>query len=160
MIPLVLAVWQRVVRVVGVVSIAAVLAGCGVVSRTPPAPTPADFLGISSSLVARGIAIDHVVSGDAGCRDANLAKTAISFRASGLDQTTPVPVYLYIFGSRESFVNRRGDVDTCARSYVTDPQAFASIDASPFVLAGQGPWAPRFSAALRAGLTEAAGTGG
>src|SRR4051794_4307901 len=97
------------------------VAGCGVVSHTPPVPTPADFLGISSTLVGHGISIDRVVAGDAGCADQNLRKTAISFRASGLDQTTPVPVYLYIFGSRESFVNRRSDVDACARSYATDP---------------------------------------
>jgi hypothetical protein len=152
--------WRRVRVAVAAATVGVVLAGCGVVSRTPPAPTPADFLGISSSLVGRGIAIDHVVAGDAGCADQNLGKTAISFRASGLDQATPVPVYLYIFGSRDSFVNRRSDVDACARSYATDPATFESIDVSPFVLAGQGPWAPKFAAALRAGLTEAAGTGG
>jgi hypothetical protein len=48
----------------------------------------------------------------------------------------------------------------CARSWVTDPDQYQSIEASPFVLAGQGPWAPRFAAELEAALTAAAGTGG
>jgi hypothetical protein len=159
-IPSSIAAWPRAARVAAAGAVVAiVLAGCSVVSRTPPAPTPADFLGISSTLVRQGISIDHVVAGDPGCADQNLGKTAIAFRASGLDQTTPVPVHLYIFGSRESFVSRRGDIDACARSYATDPATFEAIDASPYVIAGQGPWAPKFAAALRAALTEAAGTG-
>ena len=48
----------------------------------------------------------------------------------------------------------------CARSYVTDPAGLESIDVSPYVLAGQGPWGPDLRAALRAGLTVAAGNGG
>jgi hypothetical protein len=35
-----------------------------------------------------------------------------------------------------------------------------SIDAAPFVIVSQGPWQPRFSAAIRQGLTQAAGSGG
>lgn len=165
MFPTSVGVRRRLVRsraLIGVAGclLAIALTGCGVVSRTPPAPTPADFLGISSTLVRRGIAIERVVSGDAGCADATLSKTAISFRASGLDQTTPVAVYLYIFGSRESYQKLRAEIDRCAMSYVSDPETFASIDAPPFVIAGQGPWAPRFAAALREGLLEAAGTSG
>ena len=51
-------------------------------------------------------------------------------------------------------------VDTCARTYVTDPTAYGSIQASPYVLAGPGPWAPEFTDKLRAALTQAAGNGG
>lgn len=141
-------------------AVAIVISGCGLVSRTPPAPTPADFLGISGAFGARGIAVSQVVAGDAGCPDQGLAKTAISFRASGLDQAAPVAVYLYIFGSRASYQKLRTAVDTCAASYITDPEAFVSIDAQPFVIVSQGPWAPKFSAAIRQGLTQAAGSGG
>jgi hypothetical protein len=137
----------------------AVLCGCGLVSRTPPAPTPADFLGISGALVNRGVSIRNIVAGDAGCDDQGLAKTAISFRASGLDQPTQVPVHLYIFGSRDSYDKLRASVDACARSYITDPGTFESIDAEPFVIVGQGPWGARFTAAMRQGLSEAAGGG-
>jgi hypothetical protein len=147
------------VRVAVACLVAIAVSGCSVLSRTPPAPTPADFLGISGALVARGISVSDVVAGDAGCADPALAKTAISFRASGLDQTAPVPVHLYIFGTRDSYRKLRSSVDACARSYVTDPDTFESIDAAPFVVAGQGPWAPRFAAALRQGLSEAAGGG-
>jgi hypothetical protein len=141
-------------------ALALVLGGCGFVSRTPPAPTPADFLGISSAIVARGISLDHVAAGDAGCADPGLAKTAISFRASGLDQAAPVPVHLYIFGSRDSYEKLRASVDACAGSFITDPRAFVSIDASPFVIVGRGPWGLRFTAAIRQALTQAAGSGG
>jgi hypothetical protein len=141
-------------------AIAILVFGCGLVSRTPPAPTPADFLGISGAFVSRGISVSQVVAGDAGCADPGLAKTAISFHASGLDQAAPVAVHLYIFGSRESYQKLRAAVDACAASYVTDPQAFVSIDAPPFVIVSQGPWGQRFNAAIRQGLTEAAGSGG
>ena len=127
--------------------------------RSAPVPTPADFLGISGNFVARGISVSQVVGGDAGCADPGLAKTAISFRAAGLDQTAPVPIHLYIFGSRDSYQKLRASVDACAGSYITNPNEFVSIDAPPFVVVSQGPWGPRFTAAIRQALTEAAGSG-
>jgi hypothetical protein len=147
------------VRVVIACLVAIALSGCGALSRTPPAPTPADFLGISGALLARGISVSDVVAGDAGCADPALAKTAIRFRASGLDQRQPVPIHLYIFGSADSYDRLRSSVDTCARSYLTDPGTFQSVDARPFVVMGQGPWGRSFAAAIRQALTEAAGGG-
>ena len=139
--------------------VASLAAGCNVVSRTPPAPTPADFLGISSNIVRHGIAVDRPVSGDAGCNDPTLAKTAISFRAFGLDQPVPTPVHLYIFGSRDAYSRLSSSVADCARSYA-NPGTLEVVDAPPFVLVGQGPWGPRFAAAIDAALREAAGNGG
>jgi hypothetical protein len=141
----------------GIVALA--VAGCGFVETTPPAPTPADFQGIASEFVKRGILIDHIVSGDAGCDDVVLAPTAIGFDATGLDQPTKVRIYLYIFRNRETFERLRSTIDACARAYVTDPQTFESAEQSPFVMAGQGPWGPKFEAALRKGVEIAAGTG-
>jgi len=132
------------------------LAGCAGVLETPPAATPADFPGIAGELARRGISVDRIASGDAGCQDPELARTAIRFGAAGLDQASTVTLYVYIFRDRATYDRRRQAVDACARAYVTDPQALGSIDASPFVLVGQGPWAPRFAAALRAGMTAAA----
>ena len=142
-----------------VLLLAAIVTGCSLVSTTAPAPTPADFQGIASEIVRRGIAIEGLVSGDAGCDDPILAPTAISFDASGFDQDEQIRLYLYIFRNRDSFDRLRSSVDDCARSYVTDPETFESIESSPFVLAGQGPWAPEFEATLREALTEASGTG-
>jgi hypothetical protein len=139
--------------------LALALAGCST-SNVPIAPTPADFAGIAQVLRARGITVTDVVSGDAGCPDADLAKSAISFRMSGLDQATPVAAHLYVFGSQAAFERRAGDVAACARSYVTDPAGLESFDVSPYVVAGQGPWAPGLRAALRDGLAVAAGNGG
>jgi len=140
--------------------VALVVAACSFVETAPPSPTPADFPDTAIELTQRGIAIDHVVSGDAGCDDAVLAPTAIAFDASGLDQPTVVHVYLYIFRNRASFERLRATVDDCARAFVTDPETYESIEQSPFVLVGQGPWGSQFEAALRAGLEVAAGTGG
>ncbi len=136
------------------------LAACGLVSTTAPPATPTDFPGIASELAQRGIALDDIRSGDAGCPGTDLAPTAIAFTARGLDQAEATPLYVYIFRNRDAFQRRRADVDACARAYVTDSDAFGSIEASPFVLAGPGPWAPEFRAELREALTEAAGTGG
>jgi hypothetical protein len=151
---------QHAASVLRLTVVAWLVAACGLVSTTPPAPTPADFPGIVGELSQRGIRVTNVRSGDAGCDDRSLAPTAISLSLEGLDQDEPVTTYLYIFRNRDAFERRRTDVDACARSYVTDADTFALIEASPFVIAGQGPWAPDFASELRAGLTEAAGTGG
>jgi hypothetical protein len=135
------------------------VAACGTISMTPPAPTPADFQGIAAELTKRDIALDALVSGDAGCDDPTLIQTAIGFDASGIDQADPVRIHIYIFRNRASFEKLRATIDGCARAFVTDPQTFESVEQSPFVLAGQGPWAPGFEAAIRDALEVAAGTG-
>jgi len=147
-------------RRAGLVALALLAAGCGYVSTTPPSPTPADFPGIAAELGRRGITIDHAVSGDAGCDDRVLAPTAISFDASGLDQATPAHIHLYIFRNRAAYERLRDTVDACARAFVIDPDGYESVDESPYVVAGQGPWGAEFEAAFRAGLDTAAGTGG
>jgi hypothetical protein len=135
------------------------LTGCGTISTTAPAPTPADFQGIATELTRRTIAIDDLVSGDAGCADRVLIPTAIALTASGLDQLEPVRIHLYIFRNRASFERLRASIDECARAFVTDPDTYETVEQSPFALAGQGPWAPEFEAAVREALIEAAGTG-
>jgi hypothetical protein len=134
------------------------LAGCGL-STTAPSPTPADFQGIAGELVTHGLRINHIVSGEAGCGDLTLERTAIALDATGLDQATPTRMFIYIFRNRASFDRLRDSVDGCARSYATNPDAYESIEASPFVVASAGPWAPQFRAAVRAAITKAAGTG-
>lgn len=144
--------------VLGLAGLAA-LAGCDALLETAPAPTPADFQGIAADLVQRGVMIDNIVSGDSGCEDVELSRTAIGFDADGLDQASPTRIYVYIFRNREAYERLRQTVDACARSYVVDPDAFESVEQSPFVVAGAGPWAPDFHDAIRAALVEAAGTG-
>jgi hypothetical protein len=140
--------------------LALLLGACGVVSTSPPAATPADFVGITSELAKRGVGVNHFVSGDAGCSDSVLTPTAIAFDAKGLDQAANVRIYLYIFRNREVFERLRSSVDACAASFVTDPETFETVEESPYVLAGQGPWGADFEAALRAALAVAAGSGG
>ena len=137
----------------------ALVSACGSISTTAPAPTPADFQGIASELTKRGIEIDRLVSGDAGCQDPVLVPTAIGFTADGLDQAAPTRVYLYVFRNRGSFERLRATIDDCAQAFVTDPETFETVEQSPFVVAAQGPWGPRFEAALREALDVAAGTG-
>ncbi len=141
-------------------SLAFLVAGCGVISTSLPPPTPADFNDLAVTFIQRGLKIDHVVSGDAGCLDRTLIPTAISMEASGLDQASTVKLYLYVFRDHDAFERLREMIDTCAQSYVTDPESFESVDQSPYVIAGQGPWGQKFEAAIRAGLLKAAGNGG
>ena len=136
----------------------ALVAGCGLTS-SPPAPTPADFQGLAGELVKRGLRIENIVSGDAGCRDLTLKQTAIGLDASGLDQAAPTRLFIYIFRNRASYERLRQSVDDCVTWYALDQEAFESIETSPFVVASAGPWAPEFKAAVRAAITEAAGTG-
>ncbi len=138
---------------------ALVVTACAV-ETGPPEPTPASFDGIVLALRGRGIVVADVVSGDPGCTDSELVAVAVRFEAAGLDAPSPYRVYLYRFRDRTAFDRFRSRVDACARGYISDPDTFASVEAPPFVLVGQGPWPPRFAAALRAGLTEAAGNGG
>ena len=135
------------------------LAACNT-GGPPPSPTPADFGGIATDLTVRGIAVSHITSGDAGCPDQKLARTAIGFTASGLDQTAPVRLHAYLFANRAKFEELRGTVDVCARSYLTDPAAYESVDVAPFVIAGQGPWGGSFRSTIRNALEQAAGGGG
>jgi hypothetical protein len=135
------------------------VAACGTISTTAPAPTPADFEGIAAQLAKRGLLLGDVVSGDAGCQDPTLIPTAIGFTAQGLDQAEPARMHVYIFRNRDAFERLRASVDECARSFVIDPESYETVEQSPFVVAAQGPWAPGFEAALREALREAAGTG-
>lgn len=134
--------------------------GCGTISSSGPAPTPADFPALAGILSRSGITVSHIVSGDAGCADTTLAKTAIAFDAVGADQTTPIRMRIFIFRNRDAYTRQRSAVDQCATAFVTDPATFESLDASPFVVAGQGPWGTSFRDRLRTALVEAAGTGG
>jgi hypothetical protein len=147
-------------RAVLVAVSAATIVGCGALTGTEPAPTPADFPTIQSILNRAGIHVDHIVSGDPGCNDVDLGRTAIGFDASGLDQPKPTRLYVYIFRNGATFDRLRQSVDDCAKAYVTDPATYESIDASPFVVAGQGPWGPAFRGAVRTALTAAAAPGG
>ena len=140
---------RRLLALPSIVLVIVAVVGCGTISTTPPAPTPADFQGIATELTVRKILIEDIVAGDAGCEDRALIPTAIGLTASGLDQATPVRIYLYIFRNRESFERLRASIDECARGFVTDPETFETVEQSPFVLAGQGPWAPEFEAAVR-----------
>ncbi len=148
------------VRVTAVLLVAAMVASCSTISRTSPAPTAADFPGIAGVFTQHGIRVDRIISGDAGCNDIDIARTAIGFDGSGLDQATPVRIRIYIFRNRVTFERLRATIDTCAASFVTDQETFESIDQSPYVVAGQGPWGTAFRDAVRAAIGEAAGTGG
>jgi hypothetical protein len=133
-----------------------VLAGCSAFTPQTPKPTATTFNGIVAELAREGIRVENVVAGDPGCDDQRLARTAISFDASGLDQPEPTRVHLYAFKNAAVYDELRPVVDLCARSYVTDPADYASVDATPYVFAGPGPWAPEFEDALRRALERAA----
>ena len=133
---------------------------CGSLLGTEPPATPTDFPGLTGRLKLAGVAVDDWVSGDAGCADPNLVPASISFNASGLDQATPVKIYLYVFRNKDAWERHRDAIGPCAQSWVTDPQTYQELQESPYVVAGQGPWAPAFEAAVRSVLTQAAGTGG
>jgi hypothetical protein len=141
-------------------ALAVSLAGCGIVSMSPPAATPTDFGGIASLLSPQGVVVTHVVSGDAGCTDPDLVPTAIAFDATGLDQSTPVRIYLYVFRNKAAWERHRDAIPGCAAAFVTDPETFEQVEQSPYIVAGQGPWAADFEAALRRALEQGAGTGG
>lgn len=147
-------------RLLALLAATMLLAGCGTIATTPAPATPTDFPGLTGRLGVAGIQASDWVSGDPGCSDQELGRTAIRFQARGLDQATPVTLYLYIFRNRDAFERNREAIAPCAASYVTDPETFEQIEQSPYVLASQGPWAPGFEAALRKTLETAAGTGG
>jgi hypothetical protein len=141
-------------------AVALLLAACGTISTTPPPATPTDFPGLTGRLNAVGIEVRDFVSGDPGCDDPELAKAAIRFSAHGLDQAEPVTMFLYVFRNREAWERNAGLIGPCATAFVTDADTFEQVDESPYVVAGQGPWAPEFEATLRRTLAAAAGTGG
>ena len=147
-------------RAMAVGAALALLAGCGTISTTPPPATPTDFPGLTGRLNAAGIEVRDWVSGDPGCDDPELARAAIRFAASGIDQADPVVMYLYVFRNRDAWERNRESIGPCAAGFVSDPDTFEQIEESPYVVAAQGPWAPEFEATFRETLELAAGTGG
>lgn len=150
---------RRIAFVALLVGASVALGGCKL-AEAEPSPTPADFAGLTRVIGPLGIAVDQTVSGDAGCADAALARTAISFRAGGLDQRNPVPVHLYRFNDDTALQRNIGAIGTCATAYVTDAAQFIQIVESPYVIVGQGPWGPIFTRTLTDGLRTAARSGG
>ncbi len=144
--------------VVAALAACVIVVGCGR-ARDLPSPTPADFTGMRDGLSRAGIKVANAISGDAGCPDPALAKTAIAFDASGLDQVQSVRIRVYVFRDRDTWQRLSGSVAACARSYVIDPATYESLAPSPYVVSGQGPWAPMFAAALKTAFIAAAGSG-
>jgi hypothetical protein len=140
--------------------LAIALSGCADLLESQPVPDPEAFPGIAGQLGRFGVDVASWTAGDAGCDDPTLSPTAIRFDASGLDQAVPAHLRIYIFRNRDAWERRLADVDACAEAWADDPATFELVQVSPYVVAGQGPWPPEFEAALRKGLTEAAGTGG
>ncbi len=152
---------RRQLLVLVLVVVTALAAGaCGALRVTAPPATPTDFPGLAGRFNAAGVKVSDWVSGDAGCEDPALVPTAISFDARGLDQASGARVYLYVFRDRAAFERLRDRIGPCAAAFVTDAGTYEEIQQSPYVLAGQGPWAPEFEAAVRKTLEDAAGTGG
>ncbi len=152
---------RRALRAVALASALALgVGGCAGVLESPPVPDPEAFPGISGQLGRFGVDVLNWTSGDPGCDDPSLSPTSIRFDAAGLDQPSTVTFRIYIFRNREAWERRLADVDACAAAWADDPATFELIQVSPYVLAGQGPWGPEFEAAVRRGLTEAAGSGG
>lgn len=145
---------------IALLCLALVVAACGTISMTAPPATPTDFPGLAGRFNAAGIEVSDWVSGDAGCSNPDLVPTAISFDARGLDQASDARLYLYVFRNRTSFERLRDRIGPCAAGFVTDAATYEEIQQSPYVVAGQGPWAPEFESAIRRTLEEAAGTGG
>lgn len=141
------------------IAAALVLAGCSALREPAPTPTPQPFPGITGELGRVGVDVISWTAGDAGCDDPTLIAPAIRFDAKGLDQPIPVQLRIYIFKNREAWDRRSADVEACAVAWATDPATFELLQVSPYVVAGQGPWPPQFDAAVREGITAAAGTG-
>jgi hypothetical protein len=141
-------------------AVVVLVGGCSTIERGRPEPTPLDFPGMTGELARSGVQVDSWKSGDAGCSDTTLAPTAISFLASGAGVSTPTPVRVYIFNDRAAWERRHADVEICVAEWATDPATFELVDASPYVLAGQGPWPASFRTAIEAALARAAGNGG
>jgi hypothetical protein len=134
------------------------LAGCRATTIVgEPDPTPTDMIGLAVELQRRGVTVADVVSGDAGCTDPDLVPASIAFTAGGLDQVEPVVIRIFIFRNEAAYERQRAKVDRCAAAFVTDPEGFEVLDASPFVMVGQGPWAPGFKQVLRETLETGAG---
>jgi hypothetical protein len=143
-----------------VAGLSLVAVACGAKTADLPAPSPANFQGIVSALADAGITVTKEVAGDAGCNDAKLVPTAIGFTASGLDQAAPVRIHIYIFADSATWTRLSIETATCAQSYVTDPSTYESVDPSPYIASGQGPWGAQFKTAMESALTTAAGDGG
>ena len=151
---------KRRIALPSLLALAFFLAGCAGILQSPPVPDPEAFPGIAGQFGRFGVEVLNWTAGDPGCVDPELSPTSIRFEAKGLDQASPVLMRIYIFRNREAWERRLADVDACAAAWANDPLTFELLQVSPYVLAGQGPWAPQFEGAIRKGIQESAGNGG
>ena len=143
-------------RSLGLGLVVLLVAGCSYVETTPPPPTPADFRGspASSSSAASSSTASSRATPAATTRSSARPPSRSTRRGStrrprsGSTCTSS--------GNRATFERLRATIDACARTYVTDPQTYESVEQSPFVMAGQGPW----GRAVRGGPAQGAGGGG
>jgi hypothetical protein len=145
--------------VVAATLLSLLFAGCGAPAG-PPSPTPADFPGIARLLDARWIRVSGVVAGDPGCSNPALARLAIAFDAQGLDQPSPLRLHAFLFADAAALERNRTAAEGCVAAGLPAGAPLVSLAVPPYLVAGPGPWPPRFRDALRGALEEAATLGG
>ncbi len=136
-------------RAIVLLLVGALLAGCG--EFVAPSPTPGEMNDLIAALVVRGVTIQHLTSGDAGCPGSTLHSNGVHFQVS-LDGGTGSDVFLLRWKSTADFNGATDDVAACVAEYqAAHPGAVMDqISLDPWRVYG-----PDWSAALKDTLNAA-----
>ena len=139
---------------------AVLVVGCGVF--VAPSATPGEMNDLIAALVVRGVTVQHLTSGDAGCPGSTLHSNGVHFQVSLSGDAPSIDVYLLRWKSTTDFNGAAADVAGCVAEYQAAHlgSTIDQISLDPWRVYGPN-WSPAFKDMLNAALLSVGGgTGG
>jgi hypothetical protein len=121
-------------------------------------PTPADEVAdVIAQLVVRGVTVQGLTSGEAGCPGSALHSNGVHFQATLSGQATAADVYLLRWKSSDAFTADATEFDACVAEYEA-AHPLSTVDQfalDPWRAYGPG-WSPQLRSTLEDALRAAA----
>jgi hypothetical protein len=132
------------------------LTGCGVF--VAPSPTPAAMDDVIAGLVLRGVTVEHLTSGDAGCPGSQLYRNGVHFTVATASDSPSYDVFLLRWDTPAEFAARSDAFTACVGAYsAAHPGASMSqIEVTPWRAYGPD-WPAGLAATLESALHAAGG---
>jgi hypothetical protein len=136
---------------------ALLLAGCGAIGGASPTPAYAvnDVIG---QLVVRGVTVEHVTSGDAGCPGSQLHSNGVHLQVAMAGEAGASDIYLLNWLSSAAFAAAAADFDSCVAEYQTAHPGVTidQVALDPWRAYGAN-WSPDLHSTLASALQAASG---
>jgi hypothetical protein len=144
------------VRLLAVLALALLVAGCGVF--VAPSPTPREMDDVIAALVLRGVTVAHLTSGDAGCPGSQLYRNGVHFQVSLSGDPATYDVYLLRWGTPAEYAATEAAFGACVADFSAAHTAasVSQIELTPWRVYGPG-WPDSLRSTLDAALHSVGG---